>query len=131
MGSSVRFTAARRPSTQVLEFAVEAVADGSEAVRGLVRITDPEGEWPPLDLTSELRSLSHELHCVVLAALGSPESPGPLRSTLQLRVGEETNTDAVAVVTEDPPPGPGLAATRVLWSHDRQANGIVLTYRTS
>lgn len=121
----VQFAAARIPSKNTMELRVNVVDQAGTVVPGMVRITKPQDPSAPMAFTDELHPFGREVMCAVIAALG-----GPLKSALALSVGEQIHSKAEAVVTEDPPPAPGFSATRVLWIHDPEEKGIVVTFKS-
>ena len=123
----IHFLGARRMTKDVLAFRVDVLRDG-ETFTGNVHVEHPEIALPNLPgfgFTEEMLPFNRELGCAAAVALA-----GRLRSAHQLRVGEEMETDAEAIVSEDPPPAPGMTAVRVLWMNDEEGHGAVVVFKS-
>jgi hypothetical protein len=118
----VRFTAANRLDRNAVAFRVQLTQEG-QLVSGVVHVKDPEKPYPPMMFTETILASGKEVTWATMAALS-----GPLKSALSLGVGEAMPADIEAIVSEDPPPGPGYSAIRVMWS-DPSAEGIIVTLK--
>jgi hypothetical protein len=120
----VEFMAVRREAPDAIKLIVSVRPTNGATVEGLVLVEQLHREFPELSYASELIPFATPIrHAVTCALLGK------LQALRQMEVGKEARIqDAIALVSNAPPPDADHTAVRVMWESDTAGQGMIFTF---